>query len=136
VCYLQMYNCLTWEFEVLKEIIIDKYIFTLDIRKQPTLIRRSIQNYLSKCSWCSLYLEQLEEMVMDQHQQTEEEQLENRLISYMLEEGPVMYRDKAYQKFSRGPPRCSLVYCICLCLPLSCIAKLNWLLKQKCYIII
>jgi hypothetical protein len=52
VCYLQMYNCLTWEFEVLKEIIIDKYIFTLDIRKQPTLIRRSIQNYLSKCSWC------------------------------------------------------------------------------------
>jgi hypothetical protein len=47
----EVYNCLTWGFEVLKEII-DKYIFTLDIRKQPTLIRRSIQNYLSKCSWC------------------------------------------------------------------------------------
>jgi hypothetical protein len=44
-----------------------------------------------------VYLEQLEEIVMDQHQQAEEEQLENRLISYMLEEGPVMYRDKAYQ---------------------------------------
>jgi hypothetical protein len=51
VCYLQMYDYLTWEFEVLKEIT-EKYIFTLDIRKQPTLIRRSIQNYLSKCSWC------------------------------------------------------------------------------------
>ena len=44
-----------------------------------------------------IYLEQLEEIVMGQHQQAEEEQLENRLISYMFVEGPVMYRDKAYQ---------------------------------------
>ena len=43
-----------------------------------------------------IYLEQLEEIVMGQHQQAEEEQLENRLISYMFVEGPVMYRDKAY----------------------------------------
>ena len=39
-----------------------------------------------------IYLEQLEEIVMGQHQQAEEEQLENRLISYMFVEGPVMYR--------------------------------------------
>jgi hypothetical protein len=43
-----------------------------------------------------VYLEQFEEIVMGQHQQAEE-QLENRLISYMFVEGPVMYRDKAYQ---------------------------------------
>jgi hypothetical protein len=36
-----------------------------------------------------VYLGQVEEIMMGQHQQAEEEQLENRLISYMFVEGPV-----------------------------------------------
>jgi hypothetical protein len=44
-----------------------------------------------------VYLGQLKGIVMGQHQQAEGKQLENRLINYMFLEGPVMYRDKAYQ---------------------------------------
>jgi hypothetical protein len=55
----------------------------------------------------------------------------------MLEEGEVvMYRVKAYQDLVEIHQDVEKADCICLCLPLSCITKLNWMLKQKCYIII
>src|ERR1700733_6215434 len=81
-----------------------------------------------------IYLEQLEEIVMGQHQQAEEEQLENRLISYMFVEGPVMYRDKAYQDLAEMHQ--DLSRNIKMFLSIACLSLVAFILHCKAKLVV